>query len=1519
VLTCPNKIGFSRSGTRLFGNDAQDWMKAISLGAVILLTMFWPQHLHAQQNNGGTITVSAKINDSSHFDPSWVHMINGGSDQGGSITTSVSATGVPNNIPLPAGVWTLTLNPDGFYTGVFPHANAPPVQFVTSCGNGVCNPASFDFGLTANMGSISGQVFAGQTLMPIGGGYPVSAQLAGDQTIGDGMFTDKDGKFNFNEGILDNDWGVSVFGPTLGSKFAIYNLGTAAEPVLVSVTSSRMSVQDLYLWSEQAPLCNPQDPCCPSDDGERDSDNHEQHPGPSPNAGEPVNLLNGNVWFRQSDAEIGGIVGINMVRSYNSLASSQVYSFPLFGTFGPGWTHSYEAKLFPLSGGLLALRRGNGSPVYFFSTDGGSSYHATQPVGELSRISHQADGTYIRTFRKGGQEVYDSQGRLTSIIDLSNNVLQFSYDSSGRLVAVTDPGSRALTFQYQGNKISSISGPDGPLANYSYDDNGLLELVRYADGSGYHFTYNQANQLITMADLSGRIVETHAYSGRRAITSELSNGQERYTIDYGVNDPTVNVTDALGNVTTYEWTNIQGMKHITKITGPCGDCGGGGSRVQEWTYDDIGRVVSYKDGVGKITTYTYDGQTHDVLTRTEPLPDNRTATTIWTYDAQGRILTETRADGGQTTYTYVAAGPATITQTISSTASRTTNLDYTPQGQLRQITDPLGNPTTLHYNNFGDLDSVADPPHPTSHTTSFGYDHLGRRITVTDALNRTMTTTYNPASRMTRLTVSDGSHTDFTYDQGGRRTTMTDPKKRITRYGYDDFGRLVTVIDPAGGATRYAYDAMSNLISLTDAENHVASFEYDAYNRVKKAIYPGGAFETFTYDNASRLLTKTDRKQIVTTYTYDEAGRLSGKKYSDGTPPVSYTHDDVGRMKSAANGSDTLTWTYDLAGELSSETSAKNSSMVAYTYDLNGNRLTLSLDGNLFVRYGYDQAGLLTTITRGGNLFSYGYDAAHRRSSMSYPNGVVTSYAYDELNRLLRLKADRGATPITDFQYAYDVAGNRIRKQQLDYTENYTYDLLDQLTGVDRSGDGANHWLYSYDRIGNRVTEQIGSTVSTSSYNERNEVLSRDGGGLLRWRGTLDKPGRVTFSTPLVNNQPAKMLAGNVFEAELGVAPGTNNVVITATDFSGNTTSKPYRLDVGNAGASYTYDANGNLTGKSDNGSTWVYTWNAENQLVKVAKDGSEIARYAYDPLGRRIEKAAATQTLKYSYDGANTLRQSGSISSQTYVNGPAIDEAMSIESGAFASYMHADGLRSVIKVTDGSGAITEERQYDVWGMLQTQPLLGNVAFTGRDWDQEAGLYYFRARYYDPKLGRFIAEDPSRLGPTISLYQYADGNPVEFIDPYGLASSENDPPPTKPAPPSPKPVPSPSPSPAPPDEGESIMCYDYEGGNFSQLCMYRIHDPCPSVCGQVFKYREIVGAPERVVWPRTIPESFWPCPPHIVDIHHFYHEGAYNDQPVCYVDSPHSRGLVVPDCTGVCVDIPQDFLDQFPPRRGKHE
>jgi RHS repeat-associated protein len=209
-------------------------------------------------------------------------------------------------------------------------------------------------------------------------------------------------------------------------------------------------------------------------------------------------------------------------------------------------------------------------------------------------------------------------------------------------------------------------------------------------------------------------------------------------------------------------------------------------------------------------------------------------------------------------------------------------------------------------------------------------------------------------------------------------------------------------------------------------------------------------------------------------------------------------------------------------------------------------------------------------------------------------------------------------------------------------------------------------------------------------------------------------------------------------------------------------------------------DPNGNLTSKTEGTDTWGYEWNALNQLTRVTKNSVEQARFSYDPLGRRVEKVAGGVTASYTYDDEDVLREARGATTLKYVHGQGMDEPLASDDGAALAYFHTDALGSVVRVTDATGGVALTRQYDAWGNLQTSGAQAGYAFTGREWDSEVGLYYYRARYYEPLSGRFTSEDPIGFGGGANFYGYVGGDPVDRVDPLGLQARRRTPSPPPP-------------------------------------------------------------------------------------------------------------------------------------------
>jgi RHS repeat-associated protein len=224
-------------------------------------------------------------------------------------------------------------------------------------------------------------------------------------------------------------------------------------------------------------------------------------------------------------------------------------------------------------------------------------------------------------------------------------------------------------------------------------------------------------------------------------------------------------------------------------------------------------------------------------------------------------------------------------------------------------------------------------------------------------------------------------------------------------------------------------------------------------------------------------------------------------------------------------------------------------------------------------------------------------------------------------------------------------------------------------------------------------------------------------------------------------------------------------VVVAATDPSGNTRTNTYELGQAGASTTFTYDANGNLIGDGSK----TYEWDANNRLIAVKQGGSTLASFTYGGGGRRSTKTAGGVTTTYVYDGLQFLEERPGVgSTKRYVYGPGIDQEFAQVSSGAASYNVADHLGSVVRVTDSAGAPILSREYDPWGTLLQGSTAPGYAYTGREWDPESGLYYYRARYYDSKVGRFISQDPIGFRAGLNFYAYVGSSPVNYSDPLGL-------------------------------------------------------------------------------------------------------------------------------------------------------
>lgn len=185
------------------------------------------------------------------------------------------------------------------------------------------------------------------------------------------------------------------------------------------------------------------------------------------------------------------------------------------------------------------------------------------------------------------------------------------------------------------------------------------------------------------------------------------------------------------------------------------------------------------------------------------------------------------------------------------------------------------------------------------------------------------------------------------------------------------------------------------------------------------------------------------------------------------------------------------------------------------------------------------------------------------------------------------------------------------------------------------------------------------------------------------------------------------------------------------------------------------------------------YTYDAENQLTQINQPNGSIAQYRYDALGRRIEKDINGTITRYVYDSEDILLEFDGTNNKAvrYTHGLGIEEPLVMERDNQNLFYHVDGLGSIIDITDSNGTIVQSYLYDSFGNItqQTGTLINPYTYTGREFDFKNGLYYYRTRYYDSVMGRFLNEDPiGFVAGDNNFYKYVKNSPIGFVDPFGL-------------------------------------------------------------------------------------------------------------------------------------------------------
>jgi RHS repeat-associated protein len=354
--------------------------------------------------------------------------------------------------------------------------------------------------------------------------------------------------------------------------------------------------------------------------------------------------------------------------------------------------------------------------------------------------------------------------------------------------------------------------------------------------------------------------------------------------------------------------------------------------------------------------------------------------------------------------------------------------------------------------------------------------------------------------------------------------------------------------------------------------------------------------------------------------------------------------------------------------------------------------------------------------------------------------------------------------------YQYDDSGNMVH----DATYAYGYDPENRLVKVKKSGDLPALTLGQaldspcvYTTGGNATWAPTRTELYYGNSCAASGTLSAQGQSC--WlQTTVEGPGTVKFWCKTESSSGSNDLKFYIGDQ------------LTLSGFNGTRDWEEMEFEVTGSGEhtlKWLY-TRGSPTSGGNGYVDWVQ-WSGTQPPAppEPGPDDWRTLNYVYDAAGRRIAKQYDGVTvLTYIYDGDHCIAEydAGNNLRRKYIYGPCVDQPISmIESTATYAgtyYYHFDGLGSVVGLTNSSGNTVEVYEYDVYGRVGATDAShpNRILFTGREYDKETGLYYYRARYYNPQIGRFLQTDPVGYAPGMNLYRYCRNNPLKWTDPFGL-------------------------------------------------------------------------------------------------------------------------------------------------------
>ncbi|MDF4024661.1 RHS repeat-associated core domain-containing protein [Luteibacter sp. PPL201] len=1044
-------------------------------------------------------------------------------------------------------------------------------------------------------------------------------------------------------------------------------------------------------------------------------------PPASNNDGDPVNVATGNKYEEVVDYA-APTPWLTLRRFYNSSPADKT------GALGALWRHSFDRSLHIVLPTVINLYRPDGRFERFTrQTDG--TWKADADVND--RITEQtgSDGalTGYSAFIAGTRETetYSITGTLLSITDTTGAVTSLTYSDAatpvtvapkpGLLTTVQDPNGRQLALTYDAqSRLQTVQQPDGGILAYAYDKAGYLTSVTHPDGTATQYLYDETAHVTTSSNpglLTGVIDEkavrfqTTSYNASSKVYyASMAGGAGAITLanDYG---SSIDVTNALGLTSRRPLQTTLGAKKITGSSLPCGP-----ACNQPWatiTYDANGNPYDATDFRGGKTHTDYVGGLIVKQVDAVGTPQQRTSTREWdtahrlplkstltdkdgtfvqaqgwAYNDRQQLTAEcTLNASAATTYTCgsQADAPAGVSQTRYTYCDAVDGVQCPRVGLLLAIDGPRQDVNdAVRYSYYTSTDESGCG-------TNAGPCHrVGDLNQTTDGQGHALTIeAYDKAGRVVRRRDANGVLTDVIYNQRGWPASRTVRAKTdgtasagdaTTLLEYDLTGTLHRVTDPDGVTTTYGYDDAHRLTDVTDGAGNRRHYTLDAAGNVvqEQILDPAGTVTwsvSRTYNNLSQVIRVADgRGQVVfdasATGDYDPNGNLVHSVGANGVQKEN-KYDALNRMVSAIA---------DAHGSTAS-TANTTTSFILDTLD----RLTAVTDPN----------GLTTT---------YGFDDLGYPKSLVSPDTGASSGTSDVAGHVLTHTDAKGVT----VSHAYDALGRVTTDSYIDSSLNvsYHYDEANGVTGCTRSApvgrltrivESAVTTTYCYDNEG-RVTEQRqkqGSVTDTTTYAYtlagRLSGIAMPSGAIVVY--TRNALGQITAISATPSNGSATSIVSGVTYRPMGPVDSYtlgNGQLVTRT-YDAN--YAPTDVNSRYFNAHYDRDAANQIVGLRDTpttGTPETHVYDALHRLTAV-QSATFNESYTYNKTGDRLSKTSdwwgSNATGTYTYQsGTHGLTDVGGQSTAVDANGAMTKS-------------HTNGIPFTY-IYDGRGRVTEIHEY---------------------------------------------------------------------------------------------------------------------------------------------------------------------------------------------------------------------------------